>query len=316
MFKRRRRHTGSRVLAVLLLLALTAGLTAACGGRTGRDESKPAPAKLVIASQNYAEPQILSEMVKQLLEAKLGVTVEHKRNFQGSTAVHQALETGDVQMYNSYTGTQFTGILGMQVTDEWKDRRKVYEYVRDKFHEKYGIKVFEPYGFNNTYTLAVRRATAEKLNLKRASDLVPHAPKMTVATDPTFQERKGDGYDDLARTYGFKFKKVAGMAYDLMYQALKAGDVDVAVAYSTDGRLPAFDLVALEDDRHFFPPYDAVFFIKEETLRQFPRIEEIMKPLIGAFTEEEIAKLNQEVDVKKREPAEVAREYLTQKGLL
>ena len=89
-------------------------------------------------------------MIKQLLENNIDITVEHKRNFQGSSATQQALESGDVQIYNSYTGTQFTGVLGMEVTDEWKDRDKIFEYVRDQYHEKYGVKVFEPYGFNNT----------------------------------------------------------------------------------------------------------------------------------------------------------------------
>ncbi|MBC7342735.1 MAG: osmoprotectant ABC transporter substrate-binding protein [Clostridia bacterium] len=301
------------VILAVTIMAISAG--AGCGGGE-EGASNGGKTKLTIASQNFAEPQILSEMVKQLLEAKLNVTVDHKRNFQGSTAVHQALETGDVQMYNSYTGTQFTGILGMKVTDEWKDKQKVYEYVRDKFHEKYGIKVFPPYGFNNTYALAVRKETADRLGLKNVSDLVPFAKDMTIATDPTFQERKGDGWDDLAKAYGFNFKKVVGMSYDLMYQALKSGDVDAAVAYSTDGRLPAYDLVVLEDDRHFFPPYDAAFFIKEETLKQFPQIEEILAPLFGRFTEKEMAKLNQEVDVSKKEPADVAREYLKAQGLL
>ncbi|MDN5347749.1 MAG: osmoprotectant transport system substrate-binding protein [Clostridia bacterium] len=297
------------ILGGLLLTGCGPGLTEEKGAALNGG-------KLVIASQNYAEPQILSEMIKQLLEAKLHIAVDHKRNFQGSTAVHQAMEAGDVQMYVSYTGTQFTGILGMKVTEEWKDRRKVYEYVRDRFHEKYKVKVFEPFGFNNTYALAVRRETAEKLNLKKASDLAPHSKNMAIATDPTFQERKGDGWDDLAKTYGYNFKKVVGMAYDLMYQALKSGDVDAAVAYSTDGRIPAYDLVILEDDRKFFPPYDAVLFMKEEVLQQNPEVEKIIAPLIGSFTEETIAKLNSRVDVEKKEPAEVAREYLKEKGLL
>lgn len=312
IFKSRVFKRTTIILAIAILVTMVGG---GCGG--GKEGATPGDkTKLTIASQNYAEPQLLSEMVRQLLEAKLNVTVDHKRNFQGSTAVHQALETGDIQMYNSYTGTQFTGVLGMKVTDEWKNKQKVYEYVRDQFHQKYGIKVFPPYGFNNTYALAVRQETADRLGLKKASDLARVAPDMTIATDPTFQERQGDGWEDLAKAYGFKFKKVVGMSYDLMYQALKSGDVDAAVAYSTDGRLPAYHLVVLEDDRHFFPPYDAVFFIKEETLKQFPQIEEILAPLWGKLTEEEMAKLNQEVDVNKKDPADVAREYLKARGLL
>ncbi|HHV35751.1 MAG TPA: glycine/betaine ABC transporter substrate-binding protein [Syntrophomonadaceae bacterium] len=273
--------------------------------------------QLVIASQNFAEPQILSEMVKQLLEANMdNIVIEHKRNFQGSSAVQQAFETGDVHIYNSYTGTQFTGVLGMEVTEEWKDREKVYQYVKDKYHEKYGIKVFEPYGFNDTYCIAVRRDTAEKLNLKKISDLVPHAAELQVATDPTFKERKGDGWNELIETYGLDFKEVPGMSYDLMYQALKNKEVDAAAAYTTDGRIAAYDLVVLEDDKNFFPPYDGVLFIREDTLEKYPEIEDIVSPLIGAIDEETICKLNAKVDVEKKEPADVANEYLKEQGLI
>ncbi|MGB4505497.1 MAG: glycine betaine ABC transporter substrate-binding protein [Syntrophaceticus sp.] len=279
-------------------------------GNSGNQE------KVVIASINTAETQILSEMIKQLLEANLDITVEHKRNFQGSSATQQALETGDVQIYNSYTGTQFTGVLGMEVTEEWKDREKVYNYVKDKYHEKYGVKVFEPYGFNNTYIIAVRRETAEQLGLKTTSDLIPHAPKMRIATDPTFIERKGDGWREFAETYGLDFKEVLGMSYDLMYQALKNKEVDAAVAYSTDGRIVAYDLVTLEDDKNFFPPYDCALFIKEDLLEKYPEIEEIVAPLIGAIDEKTMSKLNSQVDSEKKEPEDVAREYLKERGLI
>lgn len=308
---RRKWKLASLILIFVLMVSLT---MSGCSQQSGENEA--AADKLVIASQNFAEPQILSEMVRQLLEAKLDITVDHKRNFQGSTAVHQALETGDVHMYFSYTGTQFTGVLGMEVTEEWKDRNKVYEYVRDQYKEKFNIRVFEPLGFNNTYALAVRRETAEALNLTKASDLAAYSQDMVIATDPTFQERKGDGWKELAELYGYNFKNVVGMSYDLMYQALHSKDVDAAVAYSTDGRVPAYDLVILEDDRNFFPPYDGVFFIREEILEQYPEIDEIISPLIGAFTEEIVAELNSQVDVEKKEPEEVAREYLEANGLL
>ncbi|HHV79876.1 MAG TPA: osmoprotectant ABC transporter substrate-binding protein [Firmicutes bacterium] len=298
-----------KVIAIGLGGVLSAALLTGCRSTTNQE-------KIVIASHSFSEPQILAELVKQLVEKKVGITVEHKRNFQGSTALHKALESGDIQMYNAWTGTQFTGILQMEVTREWKDRRKVYEYVRDRFHEKYKVKVLEPYGFNNTYALAVRKETAEKLGLKKASDLIKHAPSMTVAVDQTFQERKGDGWADLAQAYGFKFKKVVTMTYDLVYQAIKSGDVDVAVAYSTDGRVAAYNLVTLEDDRGFFPPYDGVLFVREDTLQRYPEIEQAVKPLIGRLTDAEMAALNREVDVNKRDPADVAREYLKSKGLI
>jgi glycine betaine/choline ABC-type transport system substrate-binding protein len=293
----------------LCLLCVFLIIASGCGNNAGQQ-------KVVIASINTAETQILSEMIKQLLEANLDITVEHKRNFQGSSATQQALESGDVQMYNSYTGTQFTGVLGMAVTEEWKDRQKVYNYVRDKYHEKYGVKVFEPYGFNNTYIVAVRKEKAEQLGLKKTSDLATYASKMTIVTDPTFMERKGDGWKEFAETYGLNFKDVKGMSYDLMYQALKNNEVDAAVAYSTDGRLVAYDLATLEDDKSFFPPYDCALFIKEDILEKYPKIEEIVAPLIGAIDEEIMSKLNSQVDSENKEPADVAKVYLKEKGLI
>jgi osmoprotectant transport system substrate-binding protein len=293
----------------LCLVGVFLVVGAGCAGNSSQK-------KLVIASQDYAEPQILSEMVKQLLEAKMNISVEHKRNFQGSSAVHQALETGDVHLYNGYTGTQFTGVLGMEVTEEWKDRQKVYDYVKNQYHEKYGIKVFEPYGFNDTYAVVVKKETAQKLELKKISDLAAHSSEIRIATDPTFQERQGDGWKELQELYKLNCQEVVGMAYNLTYQGLKNNEVDAAVVYATDGRIVAYDLVVLEDDKNFFPPYDAVLFVKEDILEQYPEIEEIVAPLLGSIDEETIRRLNAKVDVEKKEPSEVANEYLKEVGLL
>jgi len=305
-----------RVVSLILVTVLMVGILLPGCSQQSQEKGTAGGGKLVIASPNYAEPQILAEMIRQLIEAKLDINVDHKRKFQGSTAVHQAMETGDVQMYVSYTGTQFVGVLGMEVTEEWKDRERVFNYVKDKYHEKFNVKVFEPFGFNNTYAVAVRKETAEKLGLKTISDLAPHSKTMTIATDSTFQERKGDGWNELAETYDLQFQNVVGMSYDLMYQALKTGDVDAAVAYSTDGRIAAYDLVVLEDNKNFFPPYDAVLFVKEDVLEKYPEINQIVEPFLGAFTEKSIAELNSLVDVEKKEPADVAKQYLEGQGLI
>ena len=272
--------------------------------------------EVVIASINTAETQILGEMIKQLLEDNLDITVDHKRNFQGSSATQQALETGDVQMYNSYTGTQFTGVLGMEATEEWKDQDKVFEYVKDQYHEQYGVKVLEPYGFNNTYIIALRQETLDELGIEKTSELVSYAPEMSIATDPTFIERKGDGWNEFAETYGLDFKEVVGMSYDLMYQALKNKEVDAAVAYSTDGRIVAFDLVTLEDNKNFFPPYDCALFIKEDFLEKYPEIEEIVAPLIGTIDEAVMSDLNAQVDSEQKDPEDVARTFLEERELI
>jgi osmoprotectant transport system substrate-binding protein len=139
---------------------------------------------------------------------------------------------------------------------------------------------------------------------------------MSIATDPTFIERKGDGWNEFAETYGLDFKAVVGMSYDLMYQALKNKEVDAAVAYSTDGRIVAFDLVTLEDDKNFFPPYDCALFIKEDLLEKYPEIGEIVAPLIGTIDEAVMSDLNAQVDSEQQDPEDVARTFLEERELI
>lgn len=292
-----------------VVLVLTASL--ALGGTIGY-----AGEKLIAISQPYAEPQILCEAIKILIEKHTDLTVEHIPNFQGSTVMHQAMIHGDADMYISYTGTQFTGVLGMKVTPEWKNREKVLRYVQENFDKKFNVKWYDPFGFNNTFAIAVRRETAEKYNLKKISDLVPYASKWTIAVDQTFKERVGDGYYDFARAYGLKFRRVASMDYGLMYRALASGSVDVAVAYSTDGRIDALDLVVLEDDKHFFPPYDASLVIRKEVVEKYPIIDEIVKPLIGTISDADMQRVNRWVDVDGMSPREAARRFLKERGLL
>lgn len=300
------RRAGFLSAAVLVLAASLAfgGARAHAGG------------KLVAVSQSFAEPQILCEAVKLLIEKNTDLTVDHIPNFQGSTVVHQAMIHNDAQIYVSYTGTQFTGVLGMEVTPEWKNREKVLRYVQETFDKKFNLKWYDPFGFNNTYAVAVRRQIAEKYNLKKVSDIVPYADKWTIAVDQTFKERVGDGYSDFAATYGLKFRRVASMDYGLMYRAVASANVDAAVVYSTDGRVDAMDLVVLEDDKEFFPPYDASLVIRKDVLEKYPNIDEIVKPLIGTITEADMQRVNRWVDVDGMTPREAAERLLKERGLI
>lgn len=271
---------------------------------------------ITMISQDFVEPQILCEMVKILIEENTPLQVDHRRNFSGSSIVHQAVIHGEADIYVSYTGTQFTGVLGRDVTPEWRDRQKVLRYVQEAFEQKFDLKWYEPFGFNNTYALAVRQETADQYGLKTVSDLIPYAKKMVVATDQTFKERIGDGYYDLIDTYGLKFKKALGMSYGLLYRAVATKDVDVAIAYSTDGRIASLNLVTLEDDLGFFPPYDASLVISNRLLQKYPQIDQIVQPLIGAITEREMQEVNSWVDVKGLSIEKAAQQFLTQKGLI
>lgn len=300
------------MFAVMLVLGLGG---CARTEETGSAEKIGPAKKITMVSQNYNEPIILCEVVRQLLEAKTNLTIEHKTHLSGSTICHRAFESGDAQIYVSYTGTQFTGVLDQEVTPEWKDRQKVFAFVRDEFDRRFGAHVFEPFGFENTYALAVRRDVAEEHNLRKVSDLTSVDDNWVLATDNTFLERKGDGYEDLARTYGLQFKKVISMDYGLMYRAVKEGEVNAAVAYSTDGRIKSMDLVTLEDDKRFFPPYDAVLIVKKELVGEY-NLEELIQPLIGTIDADTIRRLNYRADEEKADPAIVARDFLVERGLL
>lgn len=270
-----------------------------------------------IASGNFAEPQILAEAVKILIEQDTDLEIRHVRNFQGSHLLHTALVSNDVQMYVSWTGTQFTGPLGMEVTDEWKDRARVLEFVQTEFNDRYDAFWFDPFGFNNTYAIAVRQDFAEEHGLENVSDLVGLAGDMVIGMDITFREREGDGYYDMLDLYGIdRFQRVAAMDYGLLYRSVAAGDVDAAVAYSTDGRIPAMDLVVLEDDLQFFPPYDASLVATNAFLNAHPEIHDLVAPLIGAIDEATISYYNQLVDVEAMDYDTVARQMLEDFGLL
>ncbi len=301
------------ITAVIAIAALALAIGCGGGDTSSGDPDEIPTLDLTVGSSTFSEPWILSEMVKIFLEDELGHNVTHTINVQPDTT-HAAMVAGDMDFYTSWTGTQFTGILEMEVTEEWRDREKVFDYVYEEFQERYNQTWFPPLGFNNTYAIAVQREFAEEHNLQKASELVDLAPDMTIATDTTFQERIGDGFDDMAAHYGFEFQDVVGMSYGILYRAVGEGDVDAAVAYSTDGRVIAMDLVILEDDLNFFPPYDGAIVARNEVLEQDPRIEETLSVMWGAIDEETMASLNAAVDVDEREFEDVAREFMVEQG--
>ncbi len=291
----------------LLLIVLLAGMLA----------GSAAAGSATIASGNFSEPQILAEAVKVLIEQESDWEIDHVRNFQGSHLLHAAMQSNDVQMYISWTGTQFTGVLEMEVTEEWLDRDRVLAYVQEQFDEQFNAHWFDPFGFNNTYAVAVRQDFAEEHGLSTVSDLKDLAADMVIGMDTTFREREGDGYFDFLEAYGIdRFQRAVTMDYGLMYRSVASGDVDAAVAYSTDGRVPAMDLVILEDDRQFFPPYDGSLIATNAFVEAFPEIHDIVAPLIGTIDDATIAYYNQLVDVEGWDYDEAALELLRDFDLL
>ena len=268
--------------------------------------------KVVIGSKEFTEQVILREMLAALIEGNSDIKAEQK--FLGGTLIcFNSLKDGEIDLYVEYTGTALTAILKQE---PMKEPQKVYDTVKDAFKQQYQLVWLEPLGFNNTYTLTMRRDQAQELGIQKISDLEAHKDKLTSGFTHEFVERP-DGYPGLVKHYGFELeKKPKGMDPGLMYKAIAEGDVDLICGFSTDGRIPAFDLVMLKDDKQFFPPYYAAPVIRADTLKKYPKLEGILNKLAGKIDDKTMAQLNYEVDEKGRQAAEVAKEFLQKHGLI
>lgn len=269
--------------------------------------------KIVIGSKNFTEQVLLGELLAQYLEAKTALRVERRLNLGGTFICHRAIVSGQIDLYVEYTGTALTAILNRAPV---RDPRQAYRQVRDAYLAQFDIEWLRPLGFENTFAIVVRGEDARRLNLRTISDLAPHAPRWRAGFGYEFMER-ADGFPGLARTYGLRFAEPPRiMDLGLLYRALIERQVDVVAGNSTDGLIAAFDLVVLEDDRHFFPPYEAVPIVRAETLRRYPHVRAALEQLGGRIAAEDMRRLNYAVDGEHRDPREVIRAFLRAKGLL
>ncbi|HWS54359.1 MAG TPA: glycine betaine ABC transporter substrate-binding protein [Pyrinomonadaceae bacterium] len=286
-----------RLAYAALALTLVAVVAFALYGRAGR-------AEVVVGSKDFTESIILGELLAQALEAR-GLRVE--RRFElGGNLPHDSLLAGQVDAYPEYTGTSFTAILKHQpVTDP----RAVYEQVRREYAERFDLEVSPPLGFSNDFAILVRRGDAERLKLRTISDAVTSARGWRAGFGQDFMSRR-DGYEGFARAYGLEFAaRPREMDLSLSYRALADGEVDIIAGNSTDGMIATLGLVQLEDDRRYFPPYEAVFVSRRATLERLPALGEALRELAGSLTTGEMRRLNFEVDGRKRPAADVVREW-------
>lgn len=263
-----------------------------------------------IGSKDFTESVLLAEMVAQMLEAR-GLTVE--RNFElAGNLTHTSLVSGRIDCYPEYTGTAYTAILQHPPTT---DPRAVYEQVKREYEEKFGVAVSEPLGFSNDFAILVRGAEARRLQLKTISDAVPHARNWRAGFGQDFMSR-ADGYRGFVRAYGFRFtQQPREMDLSLTYRALASNQVDIIAGNSTDGLISALDLFQLEDDRRYFPPYEAVFLARSDALARTPALAEVLSRLSRAISTEEMRRLNYQIDGEKRDRREVVNLWLKSKGL-
>jgi len=291
-----------RRFAIVLCCAL-ALLIASCGSRRNR---------IVIGSKNFTEQLILGELLAQQLEHKTGLSVERRFYLAGTYICQQALLAGRIDMYAEYTGTALTAILKEKPSS---DHKEVYERVRQGYARQFGLAVGEPLGFDNTFAIVIRGEDARRLNLRTISQAAKYAPQWRPGFGYEFMERP-DGYKGLARTYGLRFAAPPRiMDLGLLYRALQGKEVDIVAGSATDGLISALQFVVLEDDRHYFPPYDAVPIVREQVLREHPEVRTALAALAGKITEEDMRRMNYAVDGEHRDATQVVAEFLREKKL-
>jgi glycine betaine/choline ABC-type transport system substrate-binding protein len=297
------RVTARTAAAIAGALALVVAASFALAGRWGT--------RVIIGSKNFTEQVILGELLSQAIERGTTLRVDRRLNLGGTFICEQALRSGAIDAYAEYTGTALTAIFHEPVS---RDRADVYRRVVRSYAET-GRTVLSPLGFNNTFAILTRSADARRLGLKTISDAAPHAPNWKAAFGYEFLERE-DGYKGLVRTYRLRFAEPPRvMDLTLIYRALASGAVDLTAGDATHGLIKGLDLFVLEDDRHYFPPYDAVPVVRNQTLAAHPQLRQAIDRLAGTVTEETMRQMNYEVDVRRRDAAAVVREFLDKAGL-
>ena len=260
-----------------------------------------------IGAKNFTEAAILAELMAQTIEAHTDLSVEVKSGLGGTMICWAALQAGEIDMYVEYTGTGWATILGQ--TDKASDPLRTFFDVRRRFRDQYDIHWLEPFGLNNTYALAMREQQAEELGIRRISDLLRHQRDLAAGFGFEFGSRI-DGYPGLAATYGLDIANISTVEHALAYEAIQSGSIDLIDAYSTDGKLLRFQLRVLEDDRQFFPPYNAAPVVRGETLREHPEVEQALARLAFQLSDLDAQALNFIVDAEGVSPKDAATAFL------
>ncbi len=283
-------------------LLSTAGLCLASCTSHGR--------RVSIGSKNFTEQLLLGEMLAQSLELNAHVPIERRFYLAGTYICQQAILAGRIDMYVEYTGTALSAILKQPPQS---DRAKVFDIVKTQYQQRFGLEVLASLGFDNSFAMVMRSDDALRNNLHTLSDLAAIAPRMRMGVGYEFLERS-DGYQGLISTYGLRFAEPPRvMDLGLLYRALEAKQVDIVAGSNTDGLIAALGLVVLEDDRHYFPPYEAVPIVRPAVLAEFPQVRAALSLLSGQITAEDMRQLNYEIDGEKRDAAQAVARFLARR---
>ena len=267
----------------------------------------PKSSGLTVGSKNFTEQLVLGELLVQYLGEFTSMLINRRFYLAGSYICHQALLSGRIDMYVEYTGTALVAILKEKPVS---DHASVFNTVKDLYSRRFGLEVFPSLGFDNTFAMVMRGADARRLRLKTLSDAAAVSPQLRLGVGYEFLERP-DGFKGLSAKYGFKFAEAPRvMDLGLLYRALQNNQVDMVAGSNTDGLIAALDLVVLEDDRHYFPPYDAVPIVRRETLHRHPEVRTALQKLSGRITAEDMRRMNYAVDGEKKDAALVVKNFL------
>jgi osmoprotectant transport system substrate-binding protein len=279
-----------------IVTCLSALLLASCGART----------RIVVGSKNFTEQVILGEILAQQIERRMGIPVERYLNLGGTLLVHQALVRGSIDLYPEYTGTALMAVLKRPPAT---DPAAVLANVRAAYEQRWKLTWLPPLGFNNTFAMMIRGDMARADHLATLSEAASARP-WRLGVGAEFQQR-ADGLPGLTKAYGLRINDdPVTMDLGLLYSALDSGKVEMIAANSTDGQAAVRDVAVLDDDRHYFPPYDCAVVARAETLARYPGLRGALEQLSGKLTAEIMRRLNQQVDGQRRSAAQVAQEFL------
>jgi osmoprotectant transport system substrate-binding protein len=268
--------------------------------------------RIVVGCKNFTEQIILGELIAQQIENKTHLPVERRFYLSGTYIAHQSILAGRIDVYPEYTGTALTAVLKQP---PGSDRRTVYDRVKAEYEKQFHLTLGSPLGFNDTFAIEVRGDEARHLHLQTLSQAAAYTPQWRAGFGYEFMERP-DGYKGLATTYGLRFAAPPRiMDLGLLTRALKDHQVDLIAGNATDGLIPALDLFVLDDDKHYFPPYEAVAVAREQTFSEHPEIKQALDELAGKISNAEMRHLNYAVDGEKRDVKDVVRGFLRSKGL-
>jgi osmoprotectant transport system substrate-binding protein len=294
----------SRFLSILCSSAFILALSACEPSHSNR---------IVVGSKNFTESFVLGELIAQQIETHTHLKVERRFYLAGTYICQQAILAGRIDVYPEYTGTALTAILKQQATN---DNADVYQRVKSEYEHRFGLTLGPAFGFNDTFAMEIRGEDARRLNIRTLSQAAKFTPQWHAGFGYEFMERP-DGYRGLAATYGLRFAEQPRiMDLGLLARALKDHQIDFAAGNATDGLIPAMDFFILADDKHYFPPYEAVPVIREQTIQQHPEVAQTLAELADKISDAEMQQLNYAVDGQHRDTQDVVREFLKQKHLV